>query len=384
MKHTVVIALLLGCSAPCLPAEPAPRLVPRALAFAADGRTLAAGSEAGKAGELTLWDVRARRPRWTVPHPAPVRALAWMPDGKTLVAAVGPSVLLVDPATGTPRGVVGRHGKWIACLALTADGLTLATGGDDGSIKLWDIAGKKERRTIQASRGWVTSVCFSPQGKRLVSTADEEARLWDTDTGKPLQKWAHGGFLVRAAVFTPDGKEIVTAGWDGSARLWDAQTGALRARFRDQGGLDGALLQMDAHTLALWGYARTIVLFDFDLRPPDAATKQRIVALLAQLDDDDYARREAASKALESLGWVATAALQHAAKESKSAEVRIRARTALAALQTRPRCTLKGHTGTIRAVCFSKDGQTLASGGDDGSVRLWDRAGRVLAVLGTK
>jgi WD40 repeat protein len=184
-------------------------------------------------------------------------------------------------------------------------------------------------------------------------------------------------------VFTPDGKGILTAGWDGSARLWDAQTGEERARFRGLGGLDGGLIHAGGHFMLVWAmHGRTMAWFDLDLRPPDAATQRRIDALIGQLDEDDYRTRESASAKLKALGWVTAAALAKAAKESKSAEVRIRARAVLTALRTEPRKTLKGHTGNLRAVCISKDGALLASGSEDGTVRLWDRtAGRQQSIL---
>jgi WD40 repeat protein len=268
-------------------------------------------------------------------------------------------------------------------VALTAEGRTLAAGTDGGAITLWDVAGRKEVRTIRGHRGRVDAVCFAPDGKRLVSAGDTEARLWDLATGKELHRWTHGGFLVRSAVFTPDGKGVLTGGWDGTARLWDARTGTVRARFRGQGGLDGVLLHPDTHTLALWSHGRTVALFDLDLRPPDAAVRRRVAALVGRLDDDSYPVRESASAALKSLGWVAEPALRKAAKGSGSAEVRIRARAVLTALESEPRRVLKGLTADLRAACFSRDGKLFAAGAADGTVRLWNPGtGRELAVLG--
>ncbi len=187
---------------------------------------------------------------------------------------------------------------------------------------------------------------------------------------------------MAGAIFTPDGKKVLTAAWDGAARLLDAGTGVQLVRFGGLGGLDGVALHPKTYCLALWSTGRRIALFDLDLRPPGAASRQRIEALLVQLDDDDYEVRQRTSATLKSLGWVASAALGKAAKEAKSAEVRIRARGALWSLRNEPRKVLEGHTGDLRAVCFSPDGKTLASGAQDGTIRMWDPvSGSERAVL---
>src|SRR5262249_51323678 len=84
----------------------------------------------------------------------------------------------------------------------------------------------RERFVLNHEDG-VYSAMFSPDGKRIVTASwDKTARLWDAETGKPIGEplKGHTDFVPRAA-FSPDGKRIVTASYDETARLWDAETG---------------------------------------------------------------------------------------------------------------------------------------------------------------
>ena len=71
------------------------------------------------------------------------------------------------------------------------------------------------------------SAAFSPDGKRIVTASeDKTARLWDAETGEPIGEPLKGhADTVYSAAFSPDGKRIVTASADKTARLWDAETG---------------------------------------------------------------------------------------------------------------------------------------------------------------
>jgi WD40 repeat protein len=74
--------------------------------------------------------------------------------------------------------------------------------------------------------GYVTSTVFSPDGKRIVTaSSDRTARVWETETGNPLHVLKGHEDRVRSAVFSPDGKRIVTASSDRTARVWETETG---------------------------------------------------------------------------------------------------------------------------------------------------------------
>jgi WD40 repeat protein len=100
---------------------------------------------------------------------------------------------------------------------------------------LWDIATGKEVRRFQGHREPVTGAIFSPDGKRLLSSAGASGRadynnifLWDVETGKPVQAFLHGHRgvdWVLGLALAPDGKIVYSSGDDGVMRQWDVETG---------------------------------------------------------------------------------------------------------------------------------------------------------------
>jgi hypothetical protein len=90
---------------------------------------------------------------------------------------------------------------------------------------VWDTATGACLHTLNGHSDLVMSVCFSPDGQRIVSSSrDQSARLWDVASGTELLTFkGHRGWLF-TAVFSPDGRRIVTAGGDGTAKVWQAAT----------------------------------------------------------------------------------------------------------------------------------------------------------------
>ena len=75
-------------------------------------------------------------------------------------------------------------------------------------------------------QSWVKCAAFSPDGKRVVTASNDlTARVWDALTGEPVTHPLKHGGEVSSARFSPDGKRVVTASWDGTAQVWNAQTG---------------------------------------------------------------------------------------------------------------------------------------------------------------
>jgi WD40 repeat protein len=292
-----------------------------------DGKHLA-----GAVGnEVKVWDTQTGRETLTLTgHRGRVRGVAFSPDGRRLVSAAADRTVKVwDAQTGQElrtfkgfagpvdareyvRGIPKDGEASTGPVAVSPDGRRVASGNSvwDGTrrdwtteVKVWDAQTGREVVTYKGNAGWITSVAYSPDGKRLASagrgfpgagggeikvwdaeTGQElhtlpdsglslafspdgrriagplggyrvgEVKVWDAETGRELLTLQGHASVVRSVAFSPDGQRLASGGFDSMVRVWDAQTGQQLLALKDGGNYvafsrDGHWLVTDRH---LW------------------------------------------------------------------------------------------------------------------------------------
>lgn len=162
------------------------------LAFAPDGLTLAsaaslapgpAGGKAPGPPSLILWDVAARQKRHALAHPGPVSALAFAPDGKILAAGSPAKLCLWDVSSGQLKATLQEEPGPLAGLAFSPDGRTLAAASAT-AVKLWDVSGGRERASHSVTSP-IQAVTFCADGETLaILHGGGKPTLWKAGPGK--------------------------------------------------------------------------------------------------------------------------------------------------------------------------------------------------------
>jgi RNA polymerase sigma factor (sigma-70 family) len=326
-------------------------------AFSADGKTLAGADGRG----VTLWDVGTGKLRHDFGQTYGVDALAFSPDGKRLVSGAGYTDAVArvwDPLTGKQTGQLRGHADGIEVAAYAPDGKLVATGSQDGTVRLWDGAGREVRR-LEAQDGMVYAMAFSPDGRTVAAGGKRKAvHLWDVASGRELRAFDNPGGLTLRLAFSPDGKALATRDFkDTTIRLWDVAGGKEPRKIEGPpAGCPSLLFTPDGRALVAGGDDGLVHFWDVA-----TGTKQRTFGEPAGRDGRDG---RVLSLAVSPDGRAVAAGYDGPAVrlwETASGQQRAR---------------YEGHRGAVTSLAFSADGTLLASGGTDRIAMTWDVTGR--------
>jgi len=279
-------------------------------------------------------------------HNGLVNSVAYAPDGRSVASAGVDGAIYGWSVAGNeaPRALLGHSGS-VVSIAISPDGAQIASGGIDGTVRLWNTAGGGSLATASVTADSADAVAFSPDGDSVVAGYDSGiVRIWDTATHQSVLSFRAHDAGICSLDWSPDGSWIVTGGYDETARIWDALTGELHVSLLEHTDCVSAVAFTPDNRQVVTGS------WDLTVRLWDAETGESLATLPHEGTVDDIS--------VSHRGLIASATyLGLNIWRQASAECIAR---------------LRGHELGFNCVAFDATGHRLASGSEDGTVKLWN------------
>lgn len=260
-------------------------------------------------GEVRVWQMGSNTLYAIMQAHSNASALAFTSDGRTLASGGRDTLIkLWDVESKTLLRVLTGHTSYVNSLDFSPDGQILASSDAEGIIHIWDVSTGASLKTIAVSHEAVFDIHWHPDGRLLAGACSDHAvHIWDTQSGERVQTFSGHKQYVITVKFSPDGMWLVSGSYDHTVKLWDVNSGVAVKTFS--------------------GHTNSVGTVDFS---PDG----KIVAS-GSFDANIYL-------------WKLNSNEAH--------------------------MILSGHKDAIHSVAFARNGVTILSGGKDGTIREWDMA----------
>ncbi|MFO0574287.1 MAG: protein kinase [Polyangia bacterium] len=352
--------------------------------FSPDGQHMVSGS-----GDHTarIWDIAQQKELFPLSgHQDVVYEARYSQDGSHVITASWDKTARIwNARTGESVAVLVGHEDKVDVAVLSPSGSLAATAAWDGTVRIWDArtgklllkmnghqasglhrsanqphTGANENQPVRKDHNRITALSFSPDGSQLVSAGwDGTARVWDTRTGAELllleDRDDHD--QVWLALFSPDGNAIITTGQSHAARLWDTATGRLKRVLTGHANtVNSAAFSADGKRVATASLDCTAIIWDVE-------TGARLTQMIGHTDSVWFVNFSPDGKR------VVTASSDHTARlwDAPTGE---------------PLGTLRGHTAALSAASFSPDGKLVLTSSIDYTAKLFPATAEKIFSMG--
>ncbi|NER33311.1 MAG: protein kinase [Oscillatoria sp. SIO1A7] len=289
-------------------------------------------------------------------HSEPINCLAISADGQTLASASNDSTIrLWNLDTGKEISTLGPLFSSllnsVTSVAMSPDGQTLASSSDDSTIAIWNLRSSDWKKTaLTAHSNGVNSVAIDREGKILASASEDRTiKLWNLASTEVIHTLTGHSDWVLCVAISPDGQTLASGSSDNTARLWNLNTGELlHTLWGHSSGVRCITFSPDGRTVASGSEDKTIKLWDVTSGEEIRTLKGNSDWVLSLSFSPD-------GKTLANGAWDENIKFWN---PKTGEEVH----------------SLRGHSIRVSSVAFAADGKTIATAGWDCSIKIWRRA----------
>ena len=279
-------------------------------------------------------------------HEGTVSCLAVSPDGLVLASgSMDKTVKIWSLPDGRLIQTLNGHTEEVASLAFSPDNETLVSGGLDETVRFWSPGAGKAGEPLQRALRKIHAVAFSPDGKMLAFASQEEVNLWSFPKLEVIMTLSGHINAVTSLAFSPDGRYLASSSKDESIILWSMPDGKQVRSFNGHwDAVEAVTFTPDGKNLISVSWDGKIFVWSLTERRPISKIRWENNTVRTLCLSRDGTRIAAAG-----FGEIRLWSFPEG-KELKS---------------------LEGHAGPVTALAFTADGRHLISGGEDQAIKLW-------------